>query len=170
MIQIYTGNGKGKTTAALGLALRAVGHGLRVRFIQFMKGGIAYGELESVKKFEPLLIIYPMGRPDFVDKRNPEPIDIEWAVKGIALARELIAKRDADILVLDEIFVAIDFNLIAESEVFDLIDGTPPEIELILTGRFASPAMISRAGLVTDFAEIKHYYQKGVLSRKGFDH
>ena len=170
MIQVYTGNGKGKTTAALGLALRAVGHGLRVQFIMFMKGDIAYGELESAKKFEPQLVIHPMGRADFVDKDHPAPIDIEWAQKAMALARKIIENRDADILVLDEALVAVDYNLIKESDLMNLLDSASPDMEIVLTGRGASSAVINRADIVTEFAEVKHYYRKGVLSREGYDH
>ncbi len=170
MIQIYTGNGKGKTTAALGLALRAVGHGLRVQFIMFMKGDIAYGELESAARLQPGLVIHQMGRPDFVNKADPDPVDIEWAQKAMALAREIIRENGADVLVLDEALVAVDYRLVNESELISLLDSAPEDIEIVLTGRGASPDIIDRADLVTECAEIKHYYRKGILSRKGFDH
>ena len=170
MIQIYTGNGKGKTTAALGMALRAAGHGKKSQFIQFMKGGIEYGELESAKLMGPNFVIHPMGRPDFVDKINPEPVDIEWAQKGMALAEKIIDSRDADMLVLDEVLVAIDYNLVDEADLMVLIDKTSPEMEVVLTGRGASEKIIDRADLVTECAEIKHYFRQGILSREGFDH
>jgi len=170
MIQVYTGGGKGKTTAALGLTLRAIGQGLRVKFIMFMKGDIAYGEFESAKRFEPQLKIIPMGRAEFVDKINPAPIDIEWAQKGMALAREIIENKDADLLILDEALVAVDYNLIMESALIALLDFVPENIEIVLTGRGASSKIIERADLVTEFVEKKHYYRKGIISRKGFDH
>ena len=170
MIQVYTGNGKGKTTAALGLALRAVGQGLTVRFIMFMKGDIVYGELESAKIFEPQLKIVPMGRAEFVDKNNPAQIDIEWAQKGMAQSREIIKNKDADLLVLDEVLVAVDYNLITESDLLELLDAAPENIEIVLTGRGASSKIIERADLVTEFVEKKHYYRNGIISRKGFDH
>ena len=111
-----------------------------------------------------------MGRADFVDKDHPAPIDIELAQKAMALARKIIENKDADILVLDEAIVAVDYNLIKEPELLRLLDSAPPEMEIVLTGRGASQAVIKRADIVTEFAEVKHYYRKGVLSREGFDH
>jgi len=170
MIQVYTGSGKGKTTAALGLTLRAVGQGLRVKFIMFMKGDIAYGELESAKRFEPQLHIFPMGRAEFVDRNDPAQIDIEWARKGMALAREIVKNKGADLLILDEALVAVDYKLIAESDLIALLDSVPENIEIVLTGRGASSKIIKRADLVTEFVEKKHYFVKGIISRKGYDH
>lgn len=170
MVHVYTGNGKGKTTSALGLALRAVGHGLKVIMIQFMKGGIKYGELESAKALAPLFTIIPMGRADFVSREDPEPVDIEWARKGITTAEEIIREKACDLLILDELFVALDFKLVPLERVLDLIAITPPNIELVLTGRWAPPEIIAIADLVTDMAEIKHYFTKGIISREGFDY
>jgi len=170
MIQVYTGNGKGKTTSALGLALRAAGHGKNIRFIMFMKGGIEYGELESANKLGLQFIIHPMGRPDFVDKENPDPVDIEWAQKAMALAREIIVSKKADLLVLDEALVAVDYGLISEPELIRLLEAVPSDIDVILTGRGASAAIIDRADVATECVEVKHYYRKGVVSRTGFDH
>ena len=170
MIQVYTGGGKGKTTAALGMALRAIGHGQTVRMIQFMKGGIDYGELEGAKALSPLLEIIPMGRPDFVDRVNPDPVDIEWAEKGIATAREYIKNCGCDVLILDEALVAIDYKLIGLADLMGLIEEKPAGMELVLTGRGAPPEIIEKADLVTEMREIRHYYRKGILSRKGFDH
>ena len=173
MIHVYTGGGKGKTTAALGLALRAAGHGLRVCMIQFMKGGIEYGEINAAKALAPLLEIIPMGRPEFVDRDNPDPIDIEWAEKGLTLARSIItgeADKACDMLILDEVLVAVDYKLIAKDDLLDLMDKKPPGMELVLTGRGAPPEIVARADLVTEMLEIKHYYRKGITSRRGFDH
>src|SRR4030043_1084909 len=103
LIQVYTGNGKGKTTAALGVALRAVGHGLKVLVIQFMKGNINYGELESAKKLSPHLTIKQMGRETFVSKTNPDPIDIQWAQEAFVLAKKVIENREYEIVILDHI-------------------------------------------------------------------
>jgi cob(I)alamin adenosyltransferase len=169
LIQVYTGNGKGKTTAALGLALRAVGHGLKVLMIQFMKGNINYGELESSKKLSPSLTIKQMGRETFVSKTNPDPIDIRLAQDGFALAKKMIADKEYDIVILDEINVAIDYGLILLSDLLQLIDSKPETVELILTGRNAKPELLERADLVTEMVERKHHYQKGIKTRKGIE-
>jgi cob(I)alamin adenosyltransferase len=169
LIQVYTGNGKGKTTAALGLALRAVGHGLKVLFIQFMKGNIDYGELESSKKLSPYLTIKQMGRETFVSKTNPDPIDIKLAQDGFALAKKAISNEEYSIVILDEINVAIDYGLIPLSDLLHLLDTKPKGIELILTGRNAKPEIIDKADLVTEMVERKHYYKKGVSARKGIE-
>ncbi len=169
LIQVYTGNGKGKTTAALGLALRAVGHGLKVMMIQFMKGNLQYGELESSKKLSPYLTIQQVGRETFVSKTNPDPIDIKLAQEGLALAKKAIFTEEYDMVILDEINVAIDYGLIALSEVLHLLDHKPEGVELILTGRNAKPEVLERSDLVTEMVERKHYYKKGISNRKGIE-
>ncbi len=169
LIQVYTGDGKGKTTAALGQALRAVGHGLKVLVIQFMKGNIQYGELESAKRLSPHLTIRQMGRETFVSKTNPDPVDIEWAKKGFALAKEAIQSGGYDIVVLDEINVAVDYELIPLSDLLQLLESKPETVEIILTGRNVKPEIIEKADLVTEMVEKKHYYQKGVKSREGIE-
>ena len=169
LVQVYTGNGKGKTTAALGLALRAAGHGLSTCVIQFMKGEIYYGELGAAKLLFPYLTIIQMGRPDFVDKKNPAPIDVKLAKDALAFARKVIATGEYDIVVLDEVNVAVDFGLIGLAEVLELIDAKSPETELILTGRYAPKEIIERADLVTEMVEVKHPYAAGVEARLGIE-
>jgi cob(I)alamin adenosyltransferase len=169
LIQVYTGNGKGKTTAALGLALRAVGHGLKVLFIQFMKGNMDYGELESSKKLSPYLTIKQVGRETFVSKTNPDPIDIKLAQDGFALAKKAIWDEEYDIVILDEINVAIDYGLIPLSDLIHLLDNKPRGVELILTGRNARPEVMDKADLVTEMVERKHYFGNGVKARKGIE-
>lgn len=170
MVQVYTGNGKGKTTAALGLACRAVGHGYTVFIIQFMKGNIEYGELETARKLAPYVTIKQMGRECFVNRECPDPEDIRLAHEALALAKTVIASGEYDIVILDEINVAMDFGLIKTQEVIHLMDKErPAHVELILTGRYAPQEIIEHADLVTDMVETKHYYQGGVQSREGIE-
>jgi cob(I)alamin adenosyltransferase len=168
MVQVYTGDGKGKTTAALGLALRALGHGLKVYVIQFMKGDPEYGELRATRNL-PNLVIRQYGRPDFVDRNSPEEADVRLAQQGLAHAREVISGGEYDLVILDEINVAVDFELIDLQDVLALIESKPRHTELVLTGRYASPQIIEAADLVTEMKEIKHYFDKGRRSRDGID-
>jgi len=169
MIQVYTGDGKGKTTAALGLACRAVGHGYKVFVIQFMKGNIDYGELEIARRLAPSLTIRQMGRGCRVSRENPDPEDIELCQEAMTMAREVITGGNYDIVVLDEINVAVDLGLVQKEAVLRLMDERPLNVELILTGRHAAKEIIDRADLVTEMVEIKHYYQKGIQSRTGIE-
>ena len=169
LIQVYTGDGKGKTTATLGLALRAAGHGLRVEIVQFMKGWPGYGELEGVK-WLPTVTIHPFGRSGWIHPDQPEPEDYEQAARALAYARQVMAGGEADILVLDEINVAVSFGLIALDDVMDFIRRRPPHIELILTGRYAPDGLIEIADTVTEMREIKHHYSKGIKARKGIEY
>jgi cob(I)alamin adenosyltransferase len=169
MVQVYTGDGKGKTTAALGLACRAVGHGYNVLIIQFIKGSIEYGELESARRLAPHLTIRPMGRGCRVSRENPDPEDVKLCREGMLYAQRAIASGEYDIVVLDEINVAVDLGLVRKEEVLRLLDERPPHVELILTGRRAAPEIMERADLVTEMKEIKHYYRKGVASRTGIE-
>ena len=168
-IQVYTGNGKGKTTAALGLALRAVGHGLRVLMIQFMKGNLSYGELESARKLSPYLKIVPMGRQVFVSKSHPDPLDLEHAQDGFSMAKKAIENKEYDIVILDEINVAIDYGLVPLSDLLHLLESKPQEVGIVLTGRNAKSEIIERADLVTEMVERKHDYDKGIPARKGIE-
>lgn len=169
LIQIYTGNGKGKTTAALGLALRAVGHRLKVLVVQFMKGNIDYGELESARKLFPYLTIRQMGQKTFISRAHPDPTDLQLAQEGFFLARKAIENGEYDIVILDEINMAVDYGLIPLSDVLELIDSKPETVELILTGRNAKAEIMDRADLVTEMVDRKHYYDKGVSARKGIE-
>jgi len=166
LIQIYTGKGKGKTTAALGLAVRAVGHNFKVAIIHFMKIW-DYGEVKSLRKLGIDLFRY--GTTELIDPKNPSPIDYEEANKALLKAEKVIEKSDYDILILDEINVAIDFNLIPLKRVIDLIDKKPNKLELVLTGRNCPQELIERADLVSFINEIKHPYQKGIETRKGIE-
>jgi cob(I)alamin adenosyltransferase len=167
-IQIYTGNGKGKTTASLGAGLRAAGHGWKVVMIQFMKGRL-YGELASCRSLGGF-IIEQHGRDEFVDPDNPDPIDIELAEKGWSRALELAGDASIDMLILDEINVAVSFGLIPLNRVLELVKRKPEGLELILTGRYADPRLIELADTVTEMREIKHHYNAGIKSRKGIEY
>ncbi len=168
MVQIYTGNGKGKTTAALGLACRASGQQKKILMVQFMKGKVNYGELRSAKKL-PGLTIRQFGRPSFVDKKNPVPADIKGAQLAMEFARKAFHSAKYDIIILDELNVALDFKLICLKEVLDLIATKPEKLELIITGRYAHPQVIKLADLVSEVKEVKHYYKQGVPARKGIE-
>ncbi len=169
LVQVYTGTGKGKTTAALGLVLRASGKGQKSIVIQFMKGQIKYGELNAILNL-PNVEIEQYGRPDFVNKENPEKIDIDLAMEGLERAKEVIVSGDYDIVVLDEMNMALDFNLLSEEEVIDVIEKRPPHVEIVLTGRNASPGLINLADLVTVMADVKHPYMVGVEGREGIEY
>jgi len=168
MVQIYTGDGKGKTTAALGLALRASGQGLKVYIVQFMKGWPFYGELESVKHL-PGVTLRQFGRPDFVSKENPDPEDVCQGQEALEHARDVVVSAEYDLVILDEINVALDFGLITLADVLSLLDQRPPRVELVLTGRWAPRELIARADLVTEMLAIKHPYNDGVQARKGIE-
>jgi cob(I)alamin adenosyltransferase len=168
-VQVYTGSGKGKTTASLGLAVRAAGHGLKTVIIQFMKGWIDYGELAGVRMLAPYVEIHQAGRDTFVNRKNPDPEDVRLALEGWELASGIISRREADIVVLDEINCAMDFGLLPVGEVLEAIRRKPDGMELILTGRGAPPEIIDAADLVTEMREIRHYYAKGVDARVGVE-
>jgi len=168
-IHVYTGNGKGKTTAALGLALRAAGHGLKTYIGQFLKGQ-RYGELESVKKLSPLITIEQFGRRGFVHvTKNIDEEDIRRAKRGLKKCLNAMLSQKYRIIILDEINVAVYFNLITEKEVHEFLDQKPEKIEVILTGRYAPASFTKKADLVTEMKEKKHYYKKGVMSRDGIE-
>lgn len=169
MILIYTGNGKGKTTAALGLAMRAVGHGMKVMMIQFMKGKIDYGELNSARDLANFTI-EQYGRPEFVDPAQPGEEDIRLARAGFARARAAVMNREYDIVILDEINVAVDYGLIKVEDVIDLLKARPESVSLVLTGRYMPEAFAPYADLITECRNVKHYFDRGEKARKGFEY
>ena len=166
MIQVYTGDGKGKTTAALGLAIRAAGAGLKVYIGQFIKGS-SYGELKALKKISNIKV-EQYGRGCFI-KQRPGKRDIDLACSGLERARQIITKRDYALVILDEINVALHLGLLKLNAVIGLLKSTPKDVELVLTGRGAHPKIIKLANLVSEIKDIKHYYKKGIKARKGIE-
>ena len=166
-VQVYTGDGKGKTTAAFGLALRAAGYGLKIFIAQFIKG-MRYSEIKALEKFKDNIEVKQYGKGCFI-RESATNKDIEAAGLGLAEIREVITSGKHDVVILDEINIAIYFKLLSVGDIVDLIENKPDNIELILTGRKAEKEIIDKADLVTEMHEIKHYYRKGVLARKGIE-
>ena len=168
-IQVYTGNGKGKTTAALGLAFRAMGSGLKTYIGQFMKGR-KYSELNAAKTMSDFITIEQYGKLDFTyTKDQPDPENVEMAENGMTKAKKAMLSGKYDIIVLDEINTAHFFHLITINEMLDFIKAKPDGVELVFTGRYAPQELIDIADLVTEMVEVKHYYKKGTISRKGIE-
>lgn len=168
MLQIYTGNGKGKTTSALGLAVRALGHNKKVCLIQFMKKNFGYGEIKFFSSLSHI-DIFQFGTPNFVDKKNPKKIDLKEAERAVHKAESVLTNSEYDIVILDEINVALHFDLVSIDEVMKLIEFKD-KIEIILTGRYADERLIEAADLVTEMKEIKHYFNDNVKARKGIEY
>jgi len=168
-VHIYTGTGKGKTTAALGQALRAAGSGLKTFFVMFMKD-FSYGEIQSIKHLSDWIRLEQYGNDAFVfRKQQPDNNDIETALHALNQVREAMLSTKYDMVIMDEVCVAIHFELLKTEDVLSLFDEKPEPVELILTGRYCSPELIEKADLVTEMQEVKHYYQKGVAARKGIE-
>ncbi len=166
-VQVYTGDGKGKTTAALGLALRAAGHGLTTYMGQFMKGQ-SYGELEALRD-PPLIRIEQYGGARCLRREEISGDDIASAKRGLERAREVMLSEKPDIVVLDEVNVALWFGLLSLSEVSTFLDERPESVEMVLTGRRAPAELVETADLVTEMVEVKHYYRRGVPARAGVE-
>ena len=167
MIHVYTGNGKGKTTAALGLAVRASGAGLKVYLCQFIKGK-NYSELKALNKLKNITV-EQFGRGCFISGA-PRKEDIEIARKGLEKIKNIIARKGYDVVILDEINVAVKLNLLAKKDVADIMKKVSPRCELILTGRYAHPDFVRLADLVSEIREKKHYYRRGIRARKGIEY
>jgi cob(I)alamin adenosyltransferase len=169
MVQVFTGDGRGKTSAALGTVLRAVGQGLRVFIVFFMKGNYPFGEQKALSNL-PNVTMAVFGSPSFVDPKNVRDEDKEEARKALAAAREAMLSGKYDLVVLDEVNIATAWGLIGVNEVVELIYDRPEAVELILTGRYADPEVNKLADLVTEMLDIKHPYEKGVQARQGFEY
>ncbi len=169
LVQVFTGNGKGKTSAALGSILRASGHGFRVFIVFFMKGKYPYGEFKSLPGL-PNVEVASFGLRCLIDPNNVNPEEIKQAELALKTAREAVLSGKYDMVVLDEVNVAVYFKLIPLDDVLKLIEEKPAELDLILTGRYAETAVIERADLVTEMVKVKHPYDKGVKARKGIEY
>ena len=166
-VQVYTGSGKGKTTAALGLSLRASGAGLRVYFAQFVKG-MKYSEHDVLSRLSDLITVKQYGRDCFI-YREPDEEDIRAAQEGLKEVKKIMLSGKYDVMVLDEADIATYYNLFSVEDLLDLIHAKPEDVELVITGRMADPRVIEAADLVTEMKEIKHYYQKGIMARDGIE-
>ena len=169
IVMVLTGDGKGKTTSALGQALRAVGHGFKVYMVQFMKGR-KYGEVLAAEKYLPGLTVEQFGLDSFVMRDNPAPVDIELAQEGLERAQEIVASNTYDMVILDEINVALDFKLVSLASVLELIKNKPMGLTLLLTGRYAAPEIVEIADMVSEVKEIKHHYAAGIKDRAGIEY
>lgn len=166
-VQVYTGNGKGKTTAAMGLALRAVGAGLSVYIAQFAKGTPS-SENNAIEKFSDLITLRQFGRPQFITG-EPTDADIAAARAGLTQAKQALTSGRYRVVILDEANIATHLGLFSTDDLLALIDAKPQNVELVITGRCADEKIIARADLVTQMHDLKHYYRKGLPARKGID-
>lgn len=166
-VQVYTGDGKGKSTAAIGLAVRAAGAGLRVFIAQFVKSG-RYSEIEALDRFEGRIVCRQYGRGCWL-RGQPSEEDVRLAREGFKEVLEIVQSGAYQVVILDEADIATWFNLLAVDDLLELIDLKPEAVELVFTGRRADPRLIERADLVTEMREVKHYYRNGVLARKGIE-
>ena len=169
LVHVFTGNGKGKTTAALGTILRAAGHGLRIFIVFFMKGDYDYGEFSTLSRL-PHVDMASFGFRHLTDPANIKPEEVEQARLALTAAREAVLSGNYDLVVLDEVNVALGFKLIELDEVVKLIKDKPPDVELILTGRYADTRLIEMADLVTEMVKVKHPFDKGIKARRGIEY
>ncbi len=167
LIMVFTGDGKGKTTAAVGQAIRALGHGYSVFMIHFMKGR-DYGEFLATAQI-PNLTLVRAGRDDFVSRDEPDPIDVELALDGFAQAEKAVMSGAYDMVILDEINVAVDYGLIDEEKVLYLLRSKPKKVAVVLTGRGASPELVKMADMVSEVLAIKHHYEHGADCCQGIE-
>ena len=169
LVQVFTGNGKGKTTAALGTVLRAAGHGLKIFIVFFMKGDYSYGEYAALARL-PNVEVSKFGFRRFIDPTHIKPEEKEQAGQALVAAREAVFSGRYDLVVLDEVNVAVGWNLVDADDVIRLIKEKPPAVELILTGRYADERLLELADLVTEMVKIKHPFDKGIQARKGIEY
>lgn len=171
LVLVYTGNGKGKTTAALGLALRQVGWGRRVLIIQFMKGkGNVYGERVAAEKYLTLLEIEQHGRDEFVNLSDPAQVDSDLAKGALRRAEEAVMSGEYGLVVLDEVNVAVATGLVETADILAILDKRPADVDIVLTGRYCPKEIIDIADMVSEVREIKHHFARGVKARQGIEY
>lgn len=168
LIQVFTGNGKGKTTAALGTILRALGHDLRVYIVYFMKGDYPYGERRILSQL-PNIDFVSFGSLEFCDPANIKPEEIEQAGQALAAARKAMLSGKYDVVLLDEVNIAVAWKLVELDALLRFMDDRPANVELILTGRYADAQLVQKADLVTEMQNIKHPFEKGIKARRGIE-
>ena len=166
-VQVYTGHGKGKTTAAIGLAVRAAGAGMKVLIAQFIKQG-DYSEIKTLEKLSDMITVEQYGMGRFVNGK-PTAKDIDMAKEGLIMAKQEMLSGKYDVIILEEANVAVKYGLISEQELIDVIISKPESMEMVITGRNASPLILEKADLVTEMKAVKHYYSKGVEARLGIE-
>lgn len=171
LVIVYTGKGKGKTTAALGMALRAIGHEYKICMIQFIKGSWHYGEMTSSKRLEPEFELTAIGKGfvGIIDDKTPKEVHQKIAKEAVQIAKEKIQSEKYNIVILDEINYATNLGLVDVNDVLELIKAKPQNVTLVLTGNYAKQEVIDAADLVTEMREIKHPFQKGIRAKKGID-
>lgn len=169
-VQVYTGDGKGKTTASLGLVCRAAGYKQRSCIVSFLKGDPNYGELRFIREYMPMVEYHLAGRMNFVDPNDPAPEDLAIARDGLKIASDAIQSGDYHVVVLDEINVAASMGLVDVNDIIAIIDAKPEHVEVVLTGRDAPPEFIERADLVTEMRMVKHFYEADIPARRGIEY
>jgi cob(I)alamin adenosyltransferase len=169
-IRVFTGNGKGKTTAALGIALRGVSNGRKVFMVQFLKSPDSTGEHNSAEALFPMLVIEPMGRKGFIRAGQGRPGDREMAIAALDEARKAMLDGSYQVIILDEVNVAVHMKLLEAEEVLNFMESKPPDVELVLTGRYAHPDVIARADTVLEMKKIKHHFDDGVTATAGIEY
>lgn len=169
-IQVITGEGKGKTTTALGMALLAINRGMRVFMVQFLKAPDTSGEHFAVKRFEPMMTLKPMGREGFIFRRGLEPEDTVMAQRALVEARNAMLTGEYQLVILDEVNVAIHLGILDVEQLLEFLDSKPREVELVLTGRHAHPELVARADVVLEMRKVKHHFDSGIGAREGIDY
>lgn len=168
LVLVYTGKGKGKTTAALGLALRAIGHGAKVFMVQFKKGDPSYGEIQAIRKYLPTFFVFQAGKNRMYEGKLKED-DVTVTMDGFAIGKEALISGKYDLCIFDEINVVMDYGLLPVSAVLRMLDDRPPHVDIVLTGRNAPQEIMERADLVSEVREIKHHYKSGIKARMGME-